>query len=173
MFKNFSKKIEIAANLTIILLAVLLAVVLVKNHLLARKTPNQNQRANQSAESGLVKGTKLSSLDVDWKKSNQTLVLAISSACHFCTDSAPFYKTLVQNKKDTRVVAVLPQSLAEGTSYLQKLGVSVDEIKQLRLDKIGVQGTPTLLLLDGSGALKDFWVGKLTPDKEDNILKSL
>ena len=100
-------------------------------------------------------------------------MLAISSTCHFCSDSAPFYKTLLQNKKDTRVVAVLPQSVEEGKSYLQRLGVSVDEVRQLPLNKIGVHGTPTLILIDTSGSVKNSWVGKLPTEKEADVVKHL
>ena len=111
--------------------------------------------------------------DLDWKQNGQTLVLAISSTCQFCTDSASFYKTLVQSKNATRLIAVLPQSPDEGKNYLQSLGVTVDEIKQLSLDKLGVRGTPTLLLVDDYGLVKNSWVGKLPPDKESEVIASL
>jgi thioredoxin-related protein len=110
---------------------------------------------------------------VDWKQSRQTLVLAISSTCHFCTDSASFYQTLVQNRKDTQVVAVLPQPVEEGKSYLEKLGVSVDEIRQLPLNQIGVHGTPTLILVDSSGSVRNSWTGKLPPETETEVMKRL
>jgi hypothetical protein len=179
LLTGLSKKIELIANLAVIVVACLLAIVLVKNYLFTRgrvnEPANTRQSENQSVrtENQLGKGIHLSSLDVDWKQSNQTLVLAISSTCHFCTDSAVFYQALVQSKKNARVVAVLPQPVEEGRAYLEKLGVSVDEIRQLPLDEIGVRGTPTLLLVDTSGVVKDFWVGKLSPEKETDVLSRL
>ena len=172
---NFNKKIEILANLTIIVVAALLAVVMVKDHLLTREPASPRQSVNQPVESRkqIANGTNLSSLDVDWKQSKQTLVLAISSTCRFCTDSAPFYRTLIQNKRDTRVVAVLPQPVEEGKVYLQKLGVAVDEVRQLPLNKLGARGTPTLLLVDPSGSIKNSWVGKLPREKEAEVLSNL
>jgi thioredoxin-related protein len=179
MLMNVSKKIELAANVAIIAVACLLAIVLIKNHLFtgarANEPANTKQSSNQPvlSENQIGKGTHLSSLDVDWKQSKQTLVLAISNTCHFCTDSAPFYQALVKAKKDARVVAVLPQPVEEGRAYLEKLGVSVDEIRQLPLDKIGVRGTPTLILVDTSGTVKDLWVGRLPPEKETDVMNRL
>src|SRR5713101_5300083 len=128
---SFAKKcLDVAASVAIIAVAVLLGVVLVKEHLLARRSAMPPQSLNQLYDSGsdrLAGPTDLSSLGIDWNQSKQTLVLAISTACHYCTDSAPFYKTLAESKKDTRLIALLPQPIEEGRSYLQRLGVSVDE----------------------------------------------
>jgi hypothetical protein len=174
-FANFNKKLEMAANITIIAVAALLGVVLVKNHLMGQATTKARAEVPQAQQASdrIPVGTNLTSLDVDWKQSPQTLVLAISTACHFCTDSASFYKTLVQKKSGTRIIAVFPQPVDEGRGYLQKLGVPVDEVRQLPLDKIGVRGTPTLLLVDTSGSIKDSWVGKLPAEKETDVVSHL
>lgn len=171
MLRNVSKKIELVADLAIIVLACLLAVALVKNYLWSK--PSEQPVKSQQQGPVTDPTTRVSSLEVNWKQNGQTLVLAISTSCHFCTDSAPFYQALVKRKKETRVVAVLPQPVEEGRAYLEKLGISVDEIRQLSLDRMGVRGTPTLLLVDASGAVKDSWVGKLSPEKETDVLSRL
>lgn len=175
MASKLSLRIEVVANIAILVVAVLLAVVLVREHLLNREAPNAPRSVNQPAASRneITSGEKLTTLDVDWKQSDHTLVFAISSGCHFCTDSAPFYRALVQNKKNTRLVAVLPQSVEEGKIYLQKLGVTFDEVRQMPLGKIGVHGTPTLLLMDKSGSIEKSWVGKLASEEEIDVLKRL
>jgi len=124
-------------------------------------------------ESPIKAGTKLSISDTQFATSGQTLILAISSTCHFCSESAPFYKKLAQKRGNIRLVAVLPQPVADGQKYLSKLGVSVDEVRQLPLDKIGVQGTPTLILLDASGIVRNSWVGFLPPEAELDVLNAL
>lgn len=100
-------------------------------------------------------------------------MLAISTTCHFCTESAAFYKKLVQLRKATRLIAITPQSIENAKKYLESLGVAVDEVKQLPLERIGVQGTPTLLLPDSSGTVIQTWAGKLTPEKEHHVLSAL
>ncbi|SRR6266404_1329617 len=170
MLTSLSKKIELIANVAIIIVACLLGTVLVKNYWLAKPSEQAIKKEN---EHQVANGPSVSSLDIDWKQRKQTLILAISSSCHFCTDSAPFYKRLAQGKGDTRVVAVLPQPVQDGQDYLKRLGVSVDQVKQVDLDQIGVRGTPTLLLVDNSGVLKDSWVGRLPPEKEKSVLNAL
>ena len=169
MMVNVSKKIELAANLAIIVVACLLATVLVKSYLVAK--PADQQVTN--LQSPRVAPPIVSSLNINWNQNRQTLILAVSSNCHFCTESAPFYKKLGQNKGDTHLVAVLPQTVEEGRKYLERLGVSVDEVRQLSLDQMGVNGTPTLLLVDASGVVKQFWVGRLPSDQEAVVLDAL
>jgi hypothetical protein len=144
--------------------------VLVKHHLLEKKGEQQTAQQSQIQP---VDVAKLSALDIDWKQSKQTLLLAISSSCHFCTDSAPFYRRLTQNRGGTRIVAVLPQSTQEGQEYLKRLGVSIGEVRQLGLDRVGVRGTPTLLLVDEAGVVTKSWVGQLSPDQEKEVLSRL
>jgi hypothetical protein len=170
MLRNLARSIDFAANLAIIVVACLLGTVLIKNHLLIRQA---EPAGKTQAQDHLTAGTKLSTFDIAWEKADQTLVLALSSSCHFCSESAPFYKRLILSKGSTQIVAVLPQPVEEGKGYLQRLGVSADEIRQLPLGDIGVQGTPTLLLVDASGIVKERWVGRLPTEQEASVLGSL
>jgi hypothetical protein len=169
MLTNFSKKIELTTNVAIIVVSCLLATVLIKNYLLAKSTLNQT---SQSAAEQPLSSLSVSSLDINWKQERQTLMLVISSTCQFCTASAPFYKKLV-DRKDTRLLAVVPQSVQEGQNYLKRLQVQVDEVRQIDFSTIGVQGTPTLLLVDSAGVVKQSWVGQLSPAQESDVLKAV
>ena len=168
MLKNLTRSIDFAANLAIIVVACLLGTVLIKNHLLIHQPDPAGKTQTQVAV-----GAKLSTLDIAWEKADQTLVLALSSSCHFCSESAPFYKRLILDKGSTRIVAVLPQPVEEAKGYLQRLGVSADEIRQLPLGDIGIRGTPTLLLVDASGIVKERWVGRLPTEQEASVLSAL
>lgn len=110
-------------------------------------------------------------LGVDWTKNHRTLVLAISTTCHFCKDSVPFYRKL--GGTDVKTLAVLPQSVAEAQQYLGNAGVRVDEVRQVSLSALGVRGTPTLLIVNDAGVVTDVWVGKLPPDQENQVLTAL
>ncbi|HEX8282260.1 MAG TPA: hypothetical protein VF588_02855 [Pyrinomonadaceae bacterium] len=168
---NISKKIEVAANVAILVVALLLGVVLVKRYLLPSPPP-----VPQSEEQRLKPGDKLALADVDWGRSKKTLVMVLSTNCHFCTESAPFYQRLAREKSgrdDVRLLAVLPQSVEESRKYLDTNGVSVTEVRQAQPGAVGVRGTPTLIIVNSSGAVVDSWVGKLPRDKEDEVLKRL
>jgi len=165
---NVSKKIELAANVAIIIVACLLAVVLIKN-----LTKRQPESAASLRQSQPYDSQKLSVLNIDWRQSKQTLLLAVSSNCHFCTESASFYKQLANARGQTRLIAVLPQPVNEGKRYLDGLGFAVDEVKQIPLGSIDVTGTPTILLVNQNGAVIKTWIGKLPQDQQDEVLKLL
>lgn len=163
------RKIEFLANISIIVVALLLGVVLVKDLLAARPIPaggNNLRRPNEAIQVG----EKINLPDVDWHRNGQTLILAISTSCHFCTDSTPFYKRLAEERGATRIVAVLPQSPDEGRDYLSKRGVAVDEVRQASLNSLGVTGTPTIITADKEGKAGGVWFGKLPPEKEAEVL---
>jgi hypothetical protein len=48
-----------------------------------------------------------------------------------------------------RLVAVLPDSKEQAESYLKEQGIGADAVISAPVSQIGVEGTPTLLLLDG------------------------
>lgn len=168
MLMNVSKKIELAANVAIIVVACLLATVLVKNYLVTRHTEQARNSQSQPLKNPTVSG-----LDIDWRQSKQTLLLAVSSTCHFCTESAPFYKQLARERGRTRLIALLPQPIDEGKRYLEGLGVTVDEIRQTPLSSINVNGTPTLMLVDRDGVVIKTWVGRLAEEQQADVLSKV
>jgi hypothetical protein len=166
MLSNVDKKVEFAANVAIIVVACLLATVLIKTYFV----PKRPESASKS-ESPSVNIPTLSGLNIDWRQNKQTLLLAVSSTCHFCTESAPFYQQLAKQHGQTRLIALLPQPIVEGRQYLDGLGVTVDEIKQAPLSSININGTPTLMLVDGDGVVVKTWIGKLQDEQQQEVLK--
>ena len=167
MFMKIAKKIEVAANIALIVVCLLLGVILLKNHLLPKTTETVQ------AGVGPSRTPNVSSLNVDWKQSELTLVLALSTECHFCTESSPFYRQLTKERNSVRIVAVLPQEISESKKYLDDLGIKVDEVRQTSLPAIGVEGTPTLILVDMGGVVKNTWHGKLSRTQESLVLSRL
>ena len=169
---SVSKKVEVAANVAIIVVALLLGAVLVRQYLLPGRTPQpQVARAERPTP-----GTKLTLPGVDWGRSRQTLVMVLSTNCHFCTESAPFYQRLAREKAghdDVRLLAVLPQSVEEAQRYLGEHGVVVSEVRQSPPDAVGVRGTPTLIIVDSAGSVVESWVGKIPAEKEAEVLSRI
>ncbi len=120
----------------------------------------------------VARGMKLPSLNINQSATEQVLLLALSSQCHFCSESAPLYRRITQeiSGKQIRVVALLPQSVDEGREYLRGLQVSVDDVRQVDLRALGIFTTPTVLLLDRDGTVDDVWVGKLSTNMEFSLL---
>jgi hypothetical protein len=106
-----------------------------------------------------------------------TLVLALSKNCHFCQESVGFYQKLTAFKNSSpqglRMVAVLPEKQEEAESYLKEHRIEADEVISMEVTKLGVSGTPTLLLLDGQNKLEELWVGKLNESQESQVIERL
>jgi hypothetical protein len=121
-------------------------------------------------------GKRLALPGIDWEKNQRTLVLALQTGCHFCSESSPFYQRIVKQRArfgSTQIVAVLPQTVDESREFLKKLGVTFDEIKQGSFGDIGVRGTPTLLLVNSAGIVTEAWRGKLPTEAENAVLARL
>jgi hypothetical protein len=118
--------------------------------------------------------TRSSLKDVDWAANKNTLILGLQTTCHFCTESSPFFQKLQPVASgSTKIIAVLPQTVQESKQYLAKLGVHVDEIRSAPLSTISVNGTPTLLLVDNKGTVRNVWVGRLTDDRQSEVLSAI
>lgn len=165
---NLYKKTELVTNVVIIAVALLLGVVVVKRFLLSPPPP--------APVKPIAAGTKMALPDVEWAKSRQTLLVVLAPGCRFCSESVPFYQRLAKEalrRGDLQLVAVLPQSPAEGRKYLDDLNVSIPQVKQAELPSIQVTGTPTLILVDSQGIVTHAWVGKLPAEQEEDVLRDL
>jgi len=165
--------LEMLANVAIIIAAVLFSAVLIKSYLHSSPESKVQGPAPAVTQKLLQKGDIVSVVDVDWSRNRRTLLLALSTTCRFCTDSAPFYQKISKGHGDTRLVAMFPQANTEGEKYLEKLGVRVDEVKQVSFAELGITGTPTLLLIDNAGKVTNVWEGALPPEKESEVLGRL
>ena len=161
------KKIELVANVAIIIVALLIGGVFLKKFLLDNGSQPQLK---------ITAGTKVPLPDVDWAKNGQTLLLVLQKGCHFCAESAPFYQGLtreMETSKSAKLIAVLPQEVNVGQQYLADLKVPISEVKKINPNFLGVSGTPTLILVNNAGEVVDSWTGKLPPDKEIEVLKKV
>jgi hypothetical protein len=109
-----------------------------------------------------------------------TLVLVGSKTCHFCADSMPFYSRLAslrpRGADDMKVIAAFPaghETYEETMGLFAAHGVTPDGAEPVNFTAIGVMSTPTVILLDGSGIVKDLWVGKLPESGQNKVIAEL
>ena len=166
--RSAEQRLGLAVNIAILCVCVLICAVLTKRFLLSPLAPSP-QRASAPAV-----GSRLTLPGERW--GSETLVMAVSTTCHYCSSSAPFYQRLLPaaSAHHVKVVAVLPQPHEEATAYLTHLGLPAGlEAVQAPLSTIDVNGTPTLLLVDGSGVVQKSWVGQLPSAQEQDVLAHL
>ncbi len=161
-------KIEAAANVIVIVLAVLVGSVFLKDRL-----------STVAPESSAVKaGDKLANLDGwDWGAHDQTLVLALRKGCHFCEDSVPFYQRLdthqQQGGPNSSIVAVFPDNADTVKDVVQSEGLGIHALAGVPLERLRISSTPTLLLVDRSGTVLNAWIGMLSPREELEVMRAI
>lgn len=167
---NLNKQINLGLNLMIALVLVAIGVVVIKHY---RHTERSSVPPR---DYGVPTGSKVSLPDTDWKKNEQTLLLVLDTGCAYCTASAPFYQEMVRATAQNRriqLMAALPQEVSNSKQYLSRLNVPIDEIRQSTLTALGVKGTPTLILINSNGEVMQSWPGKLSAEKEKEVLLKL
>lgn len=164
---KLTKYLEIATNLAIIVVAIMLGYLLIQKYFLGEN--------KQPQPTEIVKGTKISLPNVSWQQNKKTLLLVLQKDCHFCSESMPFYKTLVEKSKEKgiQLIAVLPNSREESIQYLKENGVDIQEVKQAQISEINVIGTPTLILVNNQGEVENSWIGQLPLEKENEVTSNL
>ncbi|MDQ3633333.1 MAG: hypothetical protein M3405_02330 [Acidobacteriota bacterium] len=165
---KINQKVELVANIFIILVALAIGGVLVQKYFLPAPS-NQQVRIEPKI------GSQMNAPDVNWSEQPKTLVLALRADCRFCNESVSFYKRIVETVKNENIklVAVFPTEIEESAKHLKELGLTNIEVKRSSLNSLQVSGTPTLILTNNKGEITDYWVGKLPPDKETEVLNKL
>jgi thioredoxin-related protein len=164
--------LDTVANIAIILVCAIAAVVLIRNQFFPPRPPG--------AAPQVEKGERFDQLKaVVPAGSDRALVVALSPTCHFCNESMPFYKQLIDKRNQqgspVKVIAAVPDegAKAEESQKFASAGTSPDGMVHMDFSAIKVPGTPTLLLVDNQGKVLDVWVGKLDEDREKEVLAAL
>ncbi len=152
---GLKEKLEVVTNIMVI------AGVLVFGFVLYRSYTNH---AGSAQEAPAV-GTVLPALPgYGWDGRSQSLLLALRKGCHFCEDSMPFYRELLNAQKSdgskARLVAVLPDTEMDATRLLHDAQLDVPTVAPFQLAQLHISGTPTVILVDGKGRVEKVWVGE-------------
>jgi len=160
------RKLSIAANVAIIVVAALLIRVLVKNEF---RTGTFHTKERPKAEDLIGKSFPVSQ---PWSAYKQTVVLVLSASCHYCAESGAFYQQLIQHASEhhVNVVALFPEPRAESVPFLSQLGLKLQSIQQADPWSVGVSGTPTLLIVDDKGVVQHVFQGKLPPTEQTKVI---
>lgn len=173
---RLASTLEIAANSATIVVALLLTVIIVRSHILPGSASTLRNVQRVAPIDQVRVGSEMNKRipGVNWRANRRTVVLVLSTRCHFCTESAPFFRSLKEKaRNNVKFVAVLPQPVAESERYLSGEGLHFDEIQQAPVGKIGVKGTPTMLLIDRDGIVRRTWAGKVSNDKQQEALDAI
>jgi hypothetical protein len=165
-------KLDVIANVAIIATCIIASVVLVRREFFPPAPP--------APPGSVAAGEQLDVLrDALPAGTGKALVLAVAPGCHFCNDSMGFYKQLVAKrdsaKSPVKVLAAVasPEARADEQTKMTASGVTPDAVVPLDFSRLKVYGTPTVLLVNGSGKVLSVWMGKLDSRSEREVLQSL
>lgn len=106
-----------------------------------------------------------------------TLVLALRRGCHYCEASVPFYRDLARREASgelrCRLLAILPGSGRATSAFMHSEGLAIPTLPGTALGPLGIQGTPTLLLVDAHGNVVKSWVGELPRSQREGVIAAV
>ena len=167
------RKIETCANISIIIAAVLFSATLIHEKWLYKS----GGLAPAAQTDNRLQGTNLHINGVKWDNADKTLVMALSTQCHFCQESVPFYKELTASpavkSRRVMVVTVFPQQQSEAESFVKTSEIRADSVLSMPLQTLGTSSTPTLFLVNRAGKVEKLWIGVLSPSQRKDLLGEL
>jgi hypothetical protein len=165
-------KLDVTANIAIILVCIIASVILIRREFFPPPSPMEAAAAKPGERLDALKAMVPAGAD-------RALVIAVSPLCHFCNESLPFYKQLVdrrnQSHSGVKVIAAVPNAnaRAEELKKFEDGGVEPDGVVEANFSSIKVPGTPTLMLVDHDGRVLGVWVGKLEESRQREVLQRL
>ncbi len=167
------KYLEKVTNITVIVAVVVFLAVTIKSQIDKRNTSVVSVAQNNFSPQALV-GRTVNLPNLSYPLKNKTLVMFISTTCHFCKASEPFYQQLAMKAPGRfDLVAVLPQPQDQADAYLKSSSISARKVISTNLSSAGVTATPTLLLLSPVGRVEKAWVGLLDEQGQKSVLEAV
>lgn len=119
-------------------------------------------------------GGSLQLPDVRWEKAARTVVIFISTTCPACLESASFYRAMSAVTKAAsglRFLVLSSESKDVVDAWLARNEIHPHESVSMREDPLiaGLFLTPTLLIVDDAGIIRDVVIGKLGPNQEQHL----
>lgn len=166
---------ETVANVAVVVMSIAVTFTLVDTFVVQRHF----QRAATTPEYRVGENVAGAFKDAGLAESNVTAVLIVNSQCHFCQDSAPFYRRLAQLKNlgsagMFRTVVISSDGVQAGRRYASAYQIAVDDVIRLPVPALPrLSGTPTLLILDRAGRILGRWTGKLGAAEQEAVVTTV
>ena len=113
-----------------------------------------------------------------WPGDKNTLILAVKYGCTHCDKDMDFYRELAERSpavaSRTAIVSMFPDDEFVAKHDLDTHGVTGQPIiANVDLAKLHVEGTPTLILVNGKGIVLLSWIGELMREQEQDVLEAV
>jgi len=134
-------------------------------------------RASRASTVSPLRGETITLKDVVWEQAPQSVVIVLSAHCHWCRESVPLYQKLSTLHKATKaafqLIAISADAGDELSRFLAANLIEVDRIIPADVARLGIQATPTVLLVNRQGRVESSWRGAMRSSDESAFLKTL
>lgn len=158
--------LEKVANIAVIIVAVIVGTLLIRNNFF-----------KAASGPGSLVGQTVSLSEVNFKATKMTVLLALSTRCRFCDQSIPFYQKLVSLRREKGVrfqtVGAFRESGEAAREYLSAKGLGLDTVVAGSPINLEIEGTPTLILINGEGKVIQEWEGFLDETRQKEVIEKL
>lgn len=168
--RGMRARLEFVANCAVIALACVVGYAVLRTYVFRQQGSARPDAPTRSYDLQSLKGA--SSVG-----KQPTLVLALRQGCHYCEASAPFYRNLARREASgelrCRLLAILPDGGPAVSAFMRSEGLTIATLPDVALPPLGVQGTPTLLLVDAHGNVVESWVGELSDTQREGVIAAV
>src|SRR5688572_8702229 len=162
-----SSRLNIVANVALITASMTVTAVTVARFL--------DVGRNAGPVRGYLAGETIELSGVDFSRSDRTLLVVVRSTCHFCTDSMPFYRRIVDERNsgqaNVRIIAVSTEMPDVTRAYVRQYDFAPDDVIRMGPGALRVSGTPTLILANQRGQVVTERRGMLPPHEQSAVLE--
>jgi len=167
-------KLERIAYVFMIAVSILSIGILIEARLSHRNATPQNRPPSADA----LVGKTLDIPGVVWNSSRVNVVVYLSTTCHFCQASMPFYRRLVSERHSAiggtpTLLAVSAEPSNDVQRYLADEQVEFDHIYQIKMQRSILLVTPAFLVVDMNGVIRRAIYGELSVSVEDELLRQI
>jgi hypothetical protein len=162
-------RLDTVTNLATLAMCVIMGVVLVQSRF---DTRTQSPKTYSPGE-------KVSGLsEVNFGAAQKTVLLAIRKDCEYCQASVSFYRTLMErvakSHGSVQLAVISSDPVPTISEFLNPSSTAtLVSLTQTRMREMKIIGTPTIVVADPSGLVKQVWLGKLDGAGEQEVLRSI
>ena len=119
----------------------------------------------------VVEGVRLEPIGgYRWDSHEGTLAIALKADCPYCEASMGLYRRIADLQRAQHLKVYPPILYPDGANMGRPEIMNIERLANIDYVKLGIRGTPTVLLVDSRGTVRRKWAGQLALAQEENVL---
>jgi thioredoxin-related protein len=168
--RGIKQALDITASIACVIVCALLVTSVASNYFRTRANANAERR---TVSEGLQLGTKFPAIPgLDYKQHDKSILFFVSAECSHCIQNLPIYQRIFEKSKatprSTQALIGLFENQKEYTDFAAR-GFSIPGKGNILFYTYNIRATPTIVVVDRGGNIRNFWIGELTTKAEEAL----